>query len=81
MKKFRDIPTAFNNHFIDLGCNLSQNILSCSRTPETYINELTQEFTFSEITVQDVCQLLSTLSLTKAPGLDKLPATLALIYC
>ena len=47
----------------------------CSRTPETYINELTQEFTFSEITEQDVYQLLLSLSLTKAPGLDKLPAT------
>ena len=72
----RDIPTAFNNHFIDLGYNLSKNIPLCSRTPETYINELTQEFTFSEITEQDVYQLLLSLSLTKAPGLDKLPATL-----
>ena len=54
----RDIPTAFNNYFIDLGYNLSKNIRLCSRTPETYINELTQEFTFSEITEQDVYQLL-----------------------
>ena len=70
-----DIPTAFNNHFIDLGYNSSKNIPLCSRTPETYINELTQEFTFSEITEQDIYQLLLSLSLTKAPGLDKLPAT------
>ena len=48
----------------------------CSRTPETYSNELTQEFTFSEITEQDVYQLLLFLLLTKVPGLDKLPATL-----
>ena len=72
----RDIPTAFNNHFIDLGYNLSKNIPLCSRTHETYINEVTQEFTFSEITEQDVYQLLLSLSLTEAPGLDKLPATL-----
>ena len=72
----RDIPTAFNNHFIDLGYNLSKNIPFCSRTPETYTKELTQEFTFSEITEQDVYQLLLSLSPTKAPGLDKLPATL-----
>ena len=56
--------------------NLSKNIPSCSRTPETYINELTQEFTFSEITEQEVYQLLLSLSVTKAPGLEKLPATL-----
>ena len=72
----RDIPTAFNNHFIDLGYDLSKNIPLCSRTPETNINELTQEFTFSEIAEQDVFQLLLSLPLTKAPGLDKLPATL-----
>ena len=48
----------------------------CSRTPETYVNELTQEFTFSQITEQNVYQLLLSFSLTKAPGLDKLPATL-----
>ena len=64
----RGIPSAFSNHFIDLGYNLSKNIPLCSRTPETYINELTQEFTFSEKTEQVVYQLLLSLSLTKAPG-------------
>ena len=74
--EIRDIPTAFNNHFIDLGYNLSKNIPSCSRKPESYINELSQEFTFSEIGEQKVYQLLLSLSLNKAPGLDKLPANL-----
>ena len=61
----RDIPTAFNDHFIDLGCNLLKNIPLCSRKPEMYINELTQGFTFSDITEQDVYQLLLSLSLTE----------------
>ena len=73
--EIRVIPTAFNNHFIDLGYNLSKNIPSCSRKPESYINELTQEFTFSEIGEQEVYQLLLSLPLNKAPGFDKLPAT------
>lgn len=33
----RDTSTSFINHFIDLGYNLSQNILSCSRKTELYI--------------------------------------------
>ena len=74
--EIRDIPAAFNNHFIDLGYNLSKNIPLCSRKPESYINELSREFTFSEIGEQEVYQLLLSLSLNKAPGLDKLPAAL-----
>ena len=73
--EIRDIPTAFNNHFIDLGCTLSKNIPSCSRKPESYINKLSQEFTFSEIGEQEVYQPLVSLSLNKALSLDKLPAT------
>ena len=64
----------FISHFIDLGYNLSQNIFLCSRKTETYINKSKREFIFSEITVQEICQLLLSLSLTKAPALDKLPA-------
>ena len=44
--------------------------------PESYISESTQDFIFREITEQEVCQLLSSLSPTKASGLDGLPAKL-----
>ncbi|CAB4031940.1 Hypothetical predicted protein [Paramuricea clavata] len=70
------IPNAFNNHFTDLGFILSQNISTCSIPPESYISESMQEFIFCEITEQEVCQLLSSLSSTKASGLDGLPAKL-----
>ena len=43
------IPNAFNNHFTDLGFNLSQNILRCSIPPESYIRESTLEFIFCDI--------------------------------
>jgi hypothetical protein len=42
----------------------------------SYITEATQEFAFCDATEQEVCRLLSTLSTTKASGLDKLPAKL-----
>ena len=71
-----DIPEAFNNHFTDLGQILSQNIPACSTPPESYITEATQKFAFRDITEQVVYELLSTLSTTKASGLDKLPAKL-----
>ena len=71
-----DIPNAFNNHFIDLGYFLSQNISNCSIPPECYVRESTQEFTFCDVTEQEVYQLLSSLSPTKALGLDRLPAKL-----
>ncbi|CAB4026536.1 Hypothetical predicted protein, partial [Paramuricea clavata] len=70
------IPNAFNNHFTDLGFILSQNISSCSIPPESYISESMQEFIFCEITEQEVCQLLLSLSSTKALGPDGLPAKL-----
>ena len=70
------IPEAFNNHFTDLGQILSQNIPACSTPPESYITEATQKFAFRDITEQVVYELLSTLSTTKASGLDKLPAKL-----
>ena len=72
-----DIPNAFNNHFTDLGYFLSQNISNCSIPPESYVRESTQEFTFSDVTEQEVYQLLSSLSPTKASGLDRLPAKLS----
>ena len=71
-----DIPNAFNNHFTDLGYFLSQNISNCSLPPESYVRESTQEFTFCDVTEQEVYQLLSSLSPTKASGLDRLPAKL-----
>ena len=70
------IPNAFNNHFTDLGFNLSQNILRCSIPPQSYISESTREFIFCDITEQEVYQLLSSLSPNKASGLDGLPAKL-----
>ena len=42
-----DIANAFNSHFTDLGKILSQNI---PNSPESFINELTQEFILCEIT-------------------------------
>ena len=33
-----DVPDAFNNHFIEIGKILSQNIPSASVSPESYIN-------------------------------------------
>ena len=71
-----DISEAFNNYFADLGYILSQNIPPCTTPPESYITEATQEFAFCDITEQEVYELLSTLSTTKASGLDKLPAKL-----
>ena len=71
-----DVPDAFNNHFIEIGKILSQNIPTASVSPESYINESEEEFTFGEITEQEVFQLLSTMSPKKASGLDKLPVKL-----
>ncbi len=69
-----DIPNAFNNHFTDLGYFLSQNISNCCISPESYVSESMQEFTFCDVTEQEVYQLLTSLSRTKASGLDRLPA-------
>jgi ankyrin repeat protein len=76
MVNITGIPNAFNNHLTELGFILSQNISSCSIPSESYISESTQEFIFCEITEQVVCLLLSSLSSTKASGLDGLPAKL-----
>ena len=45
-----DVPNAFNSHFTDLGKILSQNIPISYNSPESFINELTHEFIFCEIT-------------------------------
>ena len=41
-------------HFIEIGNILSQNIPTASVSPESYINESGQKFTFGEITEQEV---------------------------
>ena len=74
-----DIPNAFNSHFTDLGKILSQNIPISYNSPESFINELTHEFIFCEITEHEVFQVLSSMSPNKASGLDKLPVKLVKI--
>ena len=74
-----DIPNAFNSHFTDLGKTLLQNIPISYNSPESFINELTHEFIFCEITEHEVFQVLSSMSPNKASGLDKLPVKLVKI--
>ena len=74
-----DIPNAFNSNFTDLGKILSQNIPISYNSPESFINELTDEFIFCEITEHEVFQVLSSMSPNKASGLDKLPVKLVKI--
>ena len=71
-----DIPNAFNSHFTDLGKILSQNIPISYNPPESFINELTHEYIFCEITEHEVFQVLSSMSPNKASDLDKLPVKL-----
>ena len=69
-----DIPNVFNSHFTDLSYNpISYNL------PESFINELTHEYIFSEITEHEVFQVLSSMSPNKATAVDKLPVKLVKI--
>ena len=47
--KAEDIPNAFNKHFIETGQNLSQQIPISNLSPDYYIDQINENFTFREI--------------------------------
>lgn len=69
-----DIPNAFNKHFIEIGKNLSNNIPNHKFLPDHYVNSVTTQFTFHEISPGEVLELLLGISPKKATGLDNISA-------
>ena len=60
--KAEDIPNAFNKHFIEMRQNLSQQIPISNFSPDYYIDQINENFTFREINEQEVLTLLLGLS-------------------
>ena len=68
-----DILDEFNKYFVDLGSNLSKNILIAKNSSESYINISENHSLLHEIPSQEVLQHLLALSSNKAVELDKIP--------
>ena len=63
---------AFNEHFINIGSNLAQQLSQSHFPPEYYINRVDKIFTFREISEEEVLTLLLNMSTNKATGMDQL---------
>ena len=63
---------AFNEHFINIGSSLAQQISQPNHPPEYYINSVEKIFIFREIFEQEVLTLLLNMSTNKATGMDRL---------
>ena len=75
----RDLPNAFNEHFIEVGQRLCREIPEASKQPEFYIKSCNAQFQFREVTENEVFNLLSNISTNKATGPGKIPAKLVKI--
>ena len=75
----KDLPNAFNEHFIEVGQRLCREIPEASKQPECYIKFCNAQFHFREVTENEVFNLLSNISTNKATGPDKIPAKLVKI--
>ena len=75
----RDLPNAFNEHFIEVGQRLCREIPEASKQPECYIKSCNAQFQFREVTENEVFNLLSNISTNKATGPDKIRAKLVKI--
>ena len=51
------LSLAFNKHFVQIGSNLSQQIPNTKYPPEHYISEFQEQFTFHEMSEQEVTTL------------------------
>ena len=70
--KSEDMANAFNEHFINIGSNLAQQISQPNHPPEFFINRVDKIFTFREIFEEEVLTLLLNMSTNKATGMDRL---------
>ncbi len=70
--KSEDMANAFNEHFINIGSNLAQQIPQINYPPEYYINSVNKILTFREITEEEVLTLLLNMSSNKTTGMDSL---------
>ena len=52
--KSEDMANAFNEHFINIGSNLAQQISQPNHPPEYFINRVDKIFTFREIFEEEV---------------------------
>ena len=60
------MANAFNEHFINIGSTLAQQISQPNHPPEYYINSVEKIFIFREIFEQEVLTLLLNTSTNKA---------------
>ena len=60
------MANAFNEHFINIGSSLAQQISQPNHPPEYYINSVEKIFIFREIFEQEVLTLLLNMSTNKA---------------
>ena len=70
--KSEGMANAFNEHFINIGTNLAQQIPQTNYPPEYYINSVNKIFTFREKIEEEVLTLLLNMSTNKAIGMDSL---------
>lgn len=70
------ISETFNEHFSTIGTKISSNVQTTSVLPESFVKPSQSTFVFTPISVSTIQRLLSTLSVAKASGLDKISAML-----
>ena len=63
---------AFNEHFINVGSNLAQQLSQSHFPPEYYIDRVDEILTFREISEEEVLTFLLNMSTNKATGMDQL---------
>ena len=66
------MANAFNEHFINIGSNLAQQISQPNHPPEYCFNSVDKLFTVREIFEEEVLTLLLSMSTNKATGMDRL---------
>lgn len=70
------ISDAFNDHFSSIAAKIEDGIEPTHVSPSSYVIEATSRFAFENVDSSYILKLLSKLDVSKATGLDNIPARL-----
>ena len=72
----QEMAQAFNDHFVNIGPSLAQEVPVTDKEPESYLTPTKSSFCIRPPSISVVCKLLSEINEKKASGLDQIPCKL-----
>ena len=72
----QEIANNFNEYFSNVGAKLADKIPETVKPPESYMHQQSMEFSFNELTENDVLMALRNIKSSMSTGHDKIPPNL-----